>query len=457
MNYRMLFAGLFLAALALAQPPDTVWTRTYDVAGSEDDALALAADAYGNVFFFGLTMDTSYRSRFVIIKYGADGTVLSTRYTPYEFAGDYDGGITVDHDGDVVVAYPSHDDYLVAKYAPDADTLWTRRFDTGDDDYPYDVACDRSGNYIVTGRSHNGNGDWDYLTVKYSPAGDTVWSRRWDSGNSDWATSVAVDSTNSIVVCGGCDGSCYLKYDSLGNLLWAHPQTVGGVVGVAVEPHGCVLLAGADTNYLPTLTRTNPEGDTLWAAQIAGEAGAATVVCPDAGSILVTGIVNESMCLARYDTLGGQAWRLYWRDSLEVTYSALCLDTAGNAVVAVTSGGYSFVNSVTVIKYATAQGIAERSGAEAGPAPLLQQHNPCRGSATIHCRAVESSPLELSVYDATGRQVRVLSAPQSPVPNPYSLTWDGRDELGRIVPAGTYLLCWKAGAKQGSTAVVLLR
>jgi hypothetical protein len=48
-------------------------------------------------------------------------------------------------------------------------------------------------------------------------------------------------------------------------------------------------------------------------------------------------------------------------------------------------------------------------------------------------------PVVVSVYDAAGRLVRVLSLPQSPTPDRYSLTWDGRDCAGSRAAPGVYL------------------
>jgi hypothetical protein len=46
----------------------------------------------------------------------------------------------------------------------------------------------------------------------------------------------------------------------------------------------------------------------------------------------------------------------------------------------------------------------------------------------------------LQVYNSAGRLARVLCPPQSPTPNPYSLSWDGRDNTGRRLPAGAYFI-----------------
>jgi hypothetical protein len=193
----------------------------------------------------------------------------------------------------------------------------------------------------------------------------------------------------------------------------------------------------------------------LWVAGIGVDDGCGTSVCPDDGGILVTGFVNQDMCLARYDTLGSQVWSLKRSDTLREGNSSLCLDSAGDLVVAVTSGWYSFESYITVIKYAMAGSIAEHRGVGAGPAPLLLEQNPCRAPVAVRYRAGTSSRPELSVYGADGRLVRTLARAGRPAPD--RVLWDGRDEAGRLVPAGTYLLCWKAGTRQGSTALVLLR
>ena len=48
-----------------------------------------------------------------------------------------------------------------------------------------------------------------------------------------------------------------------------------------------------------------------------------------------------------------------------------------------------------------------------------------------------SSPVEVAVYDVSGRQVRVLSDGFTPA-GAQELEWDGRNAEGRRVPAGAY-------------------
>ena len=59
-------------------------------------------------------------------------------------------------------------------------------------------------------------------------------------------------------------------------------------------------------------------------------------------------------------------------------------------------------------------------------------------STTIRSRQETSGPATVSLFDAAGRLVRRLTSDiQSP--GYHSLTWDGRDDQGRRLPAGVYV------------------
>lgn len=140
-------------------------------------------------------------------------------------------------------------DFLVVKLAlPDCDTVWVRRYDgaAGRVDIANAVAVDDSGNIYVTGTSHNGD-NYDILTVKYTPNGDTVWSARYDGpfhGN-DYGEGCAVDSLGNLFVTGysrtarGAD-IVLLRYDA----------GFTGVAGVPVSGGFRYTLGGIYPNPL---------------------------------------------------------------------------------------------------------------------------------------------------------------------------------------------------------------
>ncbi len=70
------------------------------------------------------------------------------------------------------------DDYLTIKYDPSGNELWTARSDwDGFFDQGYAIDADGSGNLYVVGGSSNGTGhNWDVLTIKYDAAsGAELW------------------------------------------------------------------------------------------------------------------------------------------------------------------------------------------------------------------------------------------------------------------------------------------
>ncbi len=61
----------------------------------------------------------------------------------------------------------------------------------------------------------------------------------------------------------------------------------------------------------------------------------------------------------------------------------------------------------------------------------------------------------LRIFDASGCLVRCLRPAQSPVSAPHSLTWDGCDEQGRVLPGGVYFC--RADGQQDPVRLVLLQ
>jgi hypothetical protein len=70
------------------------------------------------------------------------------------------------------------------------------------------------------------------------------------------------------------------------------------------------------------------------------------------------------------------------------------------------------------------------------PIRLTAWPNPFRATVRLLVAARISS--DVRIVDVSGREVRILRTPQSPTPIPYSLSWDGRDEAGRLVTPGVY-------------------
>jgi hypothetical protein len=76
-------------------------------------------------------------------------------------------------------------------------------------------------------------------------------------------------------------------------------------------------------------------------------------------------------------------------------------------------------------------------------------------SAAIGFALPRAAEVSLSLYDATGKLVRLLRHGATAA-GEYRLTWDGRDDQGRVVPAGAYFCRLEAGNDLATTALLKL-
>lgn len=87
----------------------------------------------------------------------------------------------------------------------------------------------------------------------------------------------------------------------------------------------------------------------------------------------------------------------------------------------------------------------------------LPRPNPFRASTSLAFRERPGGAApEAAVLDAQGRRIRVLSVPAAGPDGTGSVLWDGRDDAGRRVAAGTYWLYIRAGSEQVRKRVVRL-
>ena len=79
------------------------------------------------------------------------------------------------------------------------------------------------------------------------------------------------------------------------------------------------------------------------------------------------------------------------------------------------------------------------------PTPVVfrvGQPNPFRQTTTISYVLGRATQVELGVYDASGRFVRCLVQGRQEA-GEYHASWDGKDDRGRNMSAGTYFVSFK--------------
>jgi hypothetical protein len=96
-----------------------------------------------------------------------------------------------------------------------------------------------------------------------------------------------------------------------------------------------------------------------------------------------------------------------------------------------------------------------------GPVPVVTRlfpsaPNPFLSGTVMTFDLAQQERVRLEVYGVDGRRVRML-ADDHFQPGTYRLPWDGRDDRGRDVASGIYLIRFQAGRESGSSRVVRLK
>jgi len=251
------------------------------------------------------------------------------------------------------------------------------------------------------------------------------------------------------------------------------------------------ILIGGDLNYSSSFLRVSTDLGASWNAGEDGLSGAVNVIVPvpsepgtfycgttqgcfqstdggltwnQKGSItavqaLVVDTINTNIIYAGTrtgvycSTDGGDVWDQYGA-ALPVN-NVLSLALVGGSPGALLAG----TNGASAFSIAPIAGVAEQPGGRSATCAgqLSIAPNPTRGSVLIKLDHLSTGALErssVSIYDASGRCLRVLDNRQSSLANRNSLSWDGRDGQGRAVPAGAYFCRLEAGDNL-ATAVLL--
>jgi hypothetical protein len=82
--------------------------------------------------------------------------------------------------------------------------------------------------------------------------------------------------------------------------------------------------------------------------------------------------------------------------------------------------------------------------------------NPFRSQTTLRYELPAQMPVSLKVFDASGRLVRTLLDGTKGA-GAWTLTWDGRDDAGRILPSGTYFCTLRAQDDVRTRTMLLLK
>jgi len=371
-----------------ATAPKLAWEKRYNgKLNLTDIAKSVVADSQGNVIVTGSSI-TETTADIVTIKYNSSGTVLWTkRYDGGAAGSDVPAGLAVDGKSNVIVTGASGgqgtlSDFVTIKYSPSGSKMWVRRYDgkAHGNDAAVALAVDPKGNIYVTGSSDaTGQGNLDYLTLKYDPNGKKIWESRFNgaSNRADTPAAIAADGSGRVYVTGMSTGKlktgidiATVKYNADGKQAWAkvydspsHYFDVGRAI--AVDASGNVHVTGEATTSLSqdfVTLKYNSKGQELWAKFYDGpshHADTARAIALDSqGDVYVTGSSQDEEAVYDYATVkygpdGKKLWAKRYNGPAKGSDEprAMVLDTSGNAYITGSSQGSDGLEDILTLKY----------------------------------------------------------------------------------------------------------
>jgi hypothetical protein len=259
---------------------DTIWTRTYGDFGS-DYAYSVVQTADG-----GFAVAASIRRAGIdsacVLKTDPQGIIQWQR--------DYGGilySIQRTTDGGFCLVGQNQNDVYVVRTSETGDTLWTRTFGDTAEDRGYGLTQTPDGGFVITGWTFSfGDGSGDVYLIRTDSHGDSLWTRTYGGGETEYGASIEVTSDSGYIVAGstesfgtpGTYGIYIIRTTADGDTLWTRalggPLFSEGMSVVRTTDDGCVVAgctesygAGGSDVYL---IGANPSGDTVWTRTFGG-------------------------------------------------------------------------------------------------------------------------------------------------------------------------------------------
>jgi hypothetical protein len=330
----------FLSALSINSQPVLEWLKTYNgLLSSTDEGKFAGFDNSGNVYSGGLTI-TSGGLDVCLITYSPTGTQTGVMIeNGFGNGSEYLNDMAVGPAGNIYLTGKTYnsaaqgDNLFAIKYGPGN---WWRYFrgDGNGIDEGTAMAVDAGGNVYVTGMVTRTATGGDIITIKYSPSGDTLWTRVFleeNSGSNETGKDIALDAQGNIYVAAQCYRTgtgldfCTIKYDPQGNQQWvrfysgpenAFSESPVKITAASSGIYVCGRSYTASTGIDIVTIKYDSTGLDYWTARYSSYLDSADypacIKTDNSGNVYVgatsSGLTGNDYCLIKYNTSGSQQW-----------------------------------------------------------------------------------------------------------------------------------------------------
>lgn len=436
-----------IATIKYNQNGDSVWVKRFNGGGMGlpvDEPHDIVVDNLENVYVTGFSTGQDMTSDFITIKYNSIGDTVWVRRLSGEIGVNQIAySLDVDGIGNVYVTGTGGGNYLTVSYNSNGDFLWSKTYNgIGNDfDAAYKLKI-KNGFLYVTGISRSVFGSSisaDYLTIKYTLLGDSVWIKRYNGtgNNYDEPEDIYVDNSGNVYVTGfsrntsSAESADYLtiKYSSTGDSLWVrrYNGTVSGLdeaKSIVVDNSGNVYVTGrsvGSNGYDYATIKYSSSGVEEWIQRYNGLTfnsfdEANDLALDRVGNVYVTGTSQGATMIADYVTIryspqGTMQWLNRYNSPANREDAAyfIAVDSLGFVYVSGNSAGSNLVADFLTMKIDKFTNIEPVNSAIPDKFSLSQNYpNPFNPETKIKFQISNSSEVKLTVFDNAGREVAVL-------------------------------------------------
>ncbi len=298
--------------------------------------------------------------------------------------------------------------------------LWSKTYGGINDDKAFCVKQTTDSGYVIAGQTNSfGAGNADAYLIKTDANGDTLWTKTFGGGFNDFAFFVQQTSDTGYIITGqtisfgaGNSDVYLIKTDTIGNLIWS--KTFGGTnvdVGHSVEQtsDGGYIIAGNTTSFGFSnshvyLIKTNSSGNLIWSKILSTLYSFSIQQTTDGGYIIAGSSIDID--LIKTDSTGNLLWiKSFGGGSID----------RGTSLQSTTDGGYiitgwaaSFgttLDDVYLIKTDSSGngGCNQTSPSISGFSPSTQVSNPT--TVINYTATIDSTPATIISFGGTVRSL----------------------------------------------------
>jgi len=305
----------------VAQPPPgyggSIVLLKYDSSGEYqwnktwvncDYGRAIAVDSSDNIYLVGRSTEGDV----VFLKYDSSGELLWDKSWSNDSAA---MAITLDSVGNIYITGTQTGSMILWKYNSLGVYQWERTWtDISVRSDGWGITADSSNNIYVTGLIFeyiDNVFNLNLFLVKYNSLGALQWNTTWGGSNFEDGHSIAIDSSNNILVAGCCmsfgaggNDLSLVKYNNNGQLqwnkTWGGSENEGGWDLLTLDSSGNIYL-GAGTEsfgaglYDGVLVKYNSTGQQLWNTTWGGigDDSFVSIIVDSSDNIYLAGITDS--------------------------------------------------------------------------------------------------------------------------------------------------------------------